>query len=242
MAMKVVYTNFCGQLIHEDRGGVETEYVPDTLGSVMKCRSATGTTTYTADYWPYGEVAGSTGTNAGPWGFGGTLGYYTDSVSGSLYVRARILLPNYGRWATVDPLWPGEAAYVYGNSCPVQEADPYGLFPGIWDCDLRNCDQQHRSRCIRNCAGKGGIFLCIQGHCVLDLLLGQVSLDYYICLCKGDVQAIISTAKYAFCVALCFGTPDPLAQATCMDICLGRLALQPRLRQPTLKPICPSGT
>jgi len=113
MAMKVVYTNVCGQLIHEDRGGVETEYVPDTLGSVMMCRSATGTTTYTADCRPYGEVASSTGSNPSAWGFGGTLGYYTDPAPGSVYVRARIYLAGIGRWATVDPLWPDESAYSY---------------------------------------------------------------------------------------------------------------------------------
>src|ERR1035437_865599 len=105
MAMKVVYTNFGGQLVKESRGGAETAYVPDTLGSVMMCRSAAGATTYTADYWPYGEVAASTGTHPSPWGFVGTLGYYTDFVPGSMYVRARTYQPAYGLWATVDPLW-----------------------------------------------------------------------------------------------------------------------------------------
>jgi RHS repeat-associated protein len=136
MAMKVVYTNFGGMLVHENRGGVETEYVADTLGSVMMCRSATGATTYTADYWPYGEVASSTGTNPSAWGFGGTLGYYTDSVPGSLYVRARIYLPSIGRWATVDPLWPDETPYGYGGFAPQRLVDPQGLsemiMPPIW--------------------------------------------------------------------------------------------------------------
>ena len=47
MAMSVTYTNFGGMLVHENRGGVETEYVPDTLGSVAMCRNASGNTTYT---------------------------------------------------------------------------------------------------------------------------------------------------------------------------------------------------
>lgn len=101
MAMSVTYTNFGGMLVHENRGGVETEYVPDTLGSVAMCRSATGTTTYTADYWPYGEVESSTGTNPSPRGFVGTLGYYSESVPGSVYVRAGTYLPNYAQWQTV---------------------------------------------------------------------------------------------------------------------------------------------
>ena len=70
-----------------------------------------------------------TGTNPGPWGFGGTLGYYTDSVPGSLYVRARILLPNYGRWLTVTPWWPAETPYAYGAGAPSTFVDPDGAMP-----------------------------------------------------------------------------------------------------------------
>jgi RHS repeat-associated protein len=120
------YTTFNGMLVHENRGGVETEYVPDTLGSVMMCRDVNGNTTYTADYWPYGEVAVSSGTNPSPWSFVGTLGYYTDSAPGSLYVRARTLLPLYGRWATVDPVWPRVAPYSYAGNQPILYSDPSG--------------------------------------------------------------------------------------------------------------------
>ena len=35
MAASVVYTNFGGMLMAETRGGVEREYVPDTLGSLI---------------------------------------------------------------------------------------------------------------------------------------------------------------------------------------------------------------
>lgn len=130
--MSVVYTNFAGRLVKENRGGVETEYVSDTLGSVMMCRSASGTTTYTADYWPYGEVASSTGTNPSPWGFVGTPGYYTDSVPGSSYVRARTYLPSNGRWATVDPLWPRRLPYGYCAQRPTSMVDRNGLNPVCW--------------------------------------------------------------------------------------------------------------
>ena len=186
MAMKVVYTNFCGQLIHEDRGGVETEFVPDTLGSVMMCRSATGTTTYTADYWPYGEVASSTGTNPSAWGFGGTLGYYTDPAPGSLYVRARILLPNNGRWATVDPLWPGEAAYPYGACAPVTNTDASGWkagtpiykctqsFPGRPTCsDLLAKIPADVQKAIDDCWKKGGSWRKY-AKCVQDQVKGAL--------------------------------------------------------------------
>lgn len=127
MAMSVVYTNFGGQLVHEVRGGVETAYVSDTLGSVMMCTNASGVTTYAADYWPYGEIASSTGANPSSFGFAGTLGYYTDAAPGALYVRARTYLPSYGRWAQADPLWPRAGAYGYGAESPASKVDPNGL-------------------------------------------------------------------------------------------------------------------
>ena len=66
MAMSVRYSTVNGTLAYENRGGVETEFVPDPLGSVIACRNALGTTTYTAKYGPYGEVRTETGTNASP--------------------------------------------------------------------------------------------------------------------------------------------------------------------------------
>jgi RHS repeat-associated protein len=126
MAMSVVYTTINGVLYHENRGGVETEYVPDTLGSLIQCRDSSGNVTYTADYWPYGEVRTSTGSKSSPWGFVGLLGYLTD-ITKRLYVRARQYRPNVGQWQTVDPLWPGESTYSYGNSNPSSDADPSGM-------------------------------------------------------------------------------------------------------------------
>ena len=126
MAMSVVYTTINGVLYHENRGGVETEYVPDTLGSLIQCRDSSGNVTYTADYWPYGEVRASTGSKASPWGFVGLLGYHTD-IAKRLYVRARQYRPNVGQWQTVDPLWPDENAYGYSAQRPVDRMDVDGL-------------------------------------------------------------------------------------------------------------------
>ena len=98
----------------------------------MMCRDSSGNTTYEAEYWPYGEVRSEAGTNRSPWGFVGTLGYYTDEKSKSLYVRARTYLPNYARWANVDPLWPLATPYVYALASPTRYTDPSGL-------DIRIC-------------------------------------------------------------------------------------------------------
>jgi RHS repeat-associated protein len=135
--MSVVYTNFAGMLVHEDRGGVETEYVPDTLGSAIGCLQGDATSlSYRAEYWPYGEIQAETGTNPSPWGFVGLLGYLRDLVK-LLYVRARYYQPTYGRWLTVDPWWPVLPAYDYVLGLPVSLADPNGLSP---ICQPARCD------------------------------------------------------------------------------------------------------
>ncbi len=124
--MTTTYTTINGMLVHESRGGVESFYFPDTLGSLTTVRSATGVKTYGAEYWPYGEIQTETGTNPSPWSFVGLLGYLRDTAS-RIYVRARHYRPGLARWQTVDPLWPGESAYGYVGQQPVYRVDPTGM-------------------------------------------------------------------------------------------------------------------
>jgi RHS repeat-associated protein len=165
MAMSVVYTNFGGQLVHEMRGGVETAYVADALGSVIMCQSASGVTTYTADYWPYGEVAASTGTNPSPWGFAGVFGYFADNVAALIYIRARFYAAFYGNWATADPLWPQQRAYAYCGGAPTQMTDPSGLI--LWGCIACGvCVGLAVVAALIECLGKpGGVLNCLACYC-----------------------------------------------------------------------------
>ncbi len=127
MAMSVTYATVHGRLVEENRGGVVTEYVPDTLGSVIMTTDESGTVTSTTTYWPFGEVRSQTGTNPSPWGFCGVWGYLTDAVS-RMYVRARHYRADVSRWLTVDPVWPGQEAYGYVNDDPLGLVDPSGLW------------------------------------------------------------------------------------------------------------------
>ncbi len=130
-SLDVIYATMNGQLVEENRGGTITEYVPDTLGSVIQTTNASGTQTSSATYWPYGDTRTSTGTNPSPWNFVGTYGYYVDSgQSGSprYYIRARDYRPDLSRWLTVDPLWPKLVAYLYCLGDPVTDIDPLGMF------------------------------------------------------------------------------------------------------------------
>jgi len=133
MAMSVTYATVHGRLVEENRGGVVTEYVPDTLGNVIMTTDESGTVTSTTTYWPFGEVSTQTGTNPSPWGFCGVWGYLTDAVS-RMYVRARHYRADTSRWLTVDPIWPTEPAYVYCRTSPATYIDPSGLAIKFIDC------------------------------------------------------------------------------------------------------------
>jgi len=123
--VSITYATVGGRLVREVRNSVITRYVSDPLGSVIQTRNSSGTLTSSTEFWPFGEVRTSSGTNPSPWGFVGTLGYYAD-ITSRLYVRARMYRPNLSRWMTVDPLWPGEAAFVYAYENPTLKVDPTG--------------------------------------------------------------------------------------------------------------------
>ena len=129
MPMSVVYTTVNGQILCENRGGVVSHFVSDPLGSVVMVRDNSGNTVYEAEYDPYGNVQSETGTNPSEFGYVGTLGYVKDSAF-SLYVRARYLLTNLGRWLTKDPLWPSEPGFVYAGAAPNCSSDYLGLVNG----------------------------------------------------------------------------------------------------------------
>lgn len=126
--MSVTYGNFAGEVIYESRNSVERWYVPDALGSTAALVDMDGMITDTYDYWSYGEERTHFGTNQTPLTFVGTLGYVSDVINGLLYVRARHLRPDLGRWQTVDPLWPRQIAYEYVSGRPIIDVDPSGLY------------------------------------------------------------------------------------------------------------------
>ncbi len=76
MPMSVFYTSVNGTLLDENRGSEVTTFVPDTLGT-----HASGAVTSETSYWPYGEIASSSGTNPSPWGTCGTLPVIVDLSS-----------------------------------------------------------------------------------------------------------------------------------------------------------------
>ena len=123
----VNYTTVNGRILHEDRNGVKTLFMPDTLGNVIETRNMdTGAQTSSTTYWPYGEVRTQTGTNPSPFGFCGVWGYYTQAGQPT-YVRARYYRPNLGRWQTVDPYTDASEPFAYCSNSPIIKIDSSGL-------------------------------------------------------------------------------------------------------------------
>ena len=156
MAMSVVYTNFNGRIVKENRAGVERYYAPDTLGSTALLLDSTGTVTDTFTYWPYGELRSHTGPSTTPFTFIGTLGYYFHLAANWFYVRARFYQQVLGRWITTDPLWPGALAYEYGASSPVQFIDATGLI----HCIFSPTNTRERCGRLKCYADPGDVYPC----------------------------------------------------------------------------------
>ena len=125
--MSVVYTTINGMIVHENRGGVESFYAPDTMGSTVALLNSSGVVTDTYTYWPYGEIRSHVGSSQTPFTFLGMIGYYTDVVGNFIYVRARYLRQTLTRWQTVDPLWPSQRPYTYVEDAPASISDGSGM-------------------------------------------------------------------------------------------------------------------
>jgi len=127
------YLTVNGEILSETRGGVESDYVPDPLGSTAALIGSSQTITDTFNWWPFGELRSHPlGSSLTPFGYVGTLGYYTDVISGRLYVRAATYRPALTRWQAVDPRWPSELSFAYANGNPQTHADPSGMSVTDW--------------------------------------------------------------------------------------------------------------
>ena len=112
MAMSVTYTTFNGQIVYENREGVESYYAPDTLGSTSMLVSQGGVVTDTFTYWPFGEILSHVGSGITPFTFEGTFGNAYDTAQGLTYSRARFYMPDLAMWLTLATEWPLASPYA----------------------------------------------------------------------------------------------------------------------------------
>jgi len=260
MAMAVVYGNFGGMLVAENRGGTQSDYVADTLGSVATVLNSSGSAAYTAEYWPYGEVRTSSGSNTSPWSFGGLLGYFADG-NDTYYVRARHYMAPTAQWLVRDPIWPFLPAFAYAGGRPIDKSDPSGLLT------------MEQIKCCFAKSGMGGIIdgivaagaaclTCI-GVCLVGLGLPGVDITFPLCMaacadfCGGEavitgiVTAILAglgdLLKCLFsdeclpkpnpsCLEQCKNIPPGHAHGVCMRCCFYGCGPDPQPWQP-FKPV-----
>jgi RHS repeat-associated protein len=205
MAMTATYTNFLGQIVHENSGGTERGYVPDPLGSTIALvDNESGEFSDTWEYWPYGEVASHTGSSTTPFTFVGTLGYFKDAVSKLTYIRARFYQALIGQWMAVDSIWPKAPAYRYSHSSPVALVDPAGTYTEkeceiIHDGWIEKCNKKLEV-CLLACGIPAAVLVGCIAACIAPepiskaaclLCLGLAALLCGGCLmkCLNDFQA-----------------------------------------------------
>ena len=242
MAMSVVYTTINGQIVHENRGGVEAFYTPDTLGSTVALLSTTGSVTDTYTYQPYGEIVSHVGSSVTPFTFVGTFGYYLDILGSQIYVRARYLRQALTRWQTIDPLWPFEGAYNYCMANPIVKIDPIGAAGGnVTACNIvhgdgRPCTAEEKAYCRQFSKALTGNAASQCGTTTI-YFAGQELYTTTWCLCSrpmGRVHELEQILKkymkhiLGFCMPVCLGicsslpgTDTPTCDKACKGICGG---------------------
>lgn len=118
-----------GNLISQNRGGVERQYHFDSQGSTVALTDDNQQVTDTYTYTAFGEVTEHTGNTVNPFQYVGQKQYYLDEATGKCIARWRSLSVQQGIWLSVDPsliVIPLDA-YRYVENNPIRLIDPSGL-------------------------------------------------------------------------------------------------------------------
>jgi RHS repeat-associated protein len=112
-------------LVWYEGAGLTTKrfFHADAQGSIIATTDATGTTSQTISYGPYGDASSNVGSRF----------KYTGQITlpgvGLLYYKARMYSPLLGRFLQTDPIGTDGGMNVYGyvGGDPVNATDPWGL-------------------------------------------------------------------------------------------------------------------
>jgi RHS repeat-associated protein len=107
--------------------GQTSYYAFDGQGNITALTSATGMTTATYSYLPFGEPTGTTGPPAPLYGYEGQYGIATDPITGFTHNGARQYDPTTGRFVSQDTtLTAAPNPYEYADNNPNDNIDPTG--------------------------------------------------------------------------------------------------------------------
>lgn len=118
-----------GNLISQNRGGVESQYHFDPQGSTLALTDVDQQITDTYAYTAFGEVTEHSGTTENHFQYIGRKGYYNTDTFLSCLVRRRLLELSMARWASKDPIGyiDGMNRYQYVGNNAALFIDPSGL-------------------------------------------------------------------------------------------------------------------
>jgi RHS repeat-associated protein len=116
-----------GNLISQSRGGVDSFYLFDALGSVRQLANVSGSVTDSYLYDSFGNIMALAGSSVNPFTYLGRVGYYSDPDLSTYSLRARVYNPVLGRFIARDPIFvAGRSLYLYAENQPVTGVDPSG--------------------------------------------------------------------------------------------------------------------
>ena len=124
LSARYVYAG--GRRIARVAGSGTRYYLADHLGSTRSLIDEEGTVTAAYDYWPYGDILASGGSEETHFRF---TGHERDAESNLDYMLARSYDYNIGRFLRPDPMqdeYPGISPYAYANNNPLKYVDPDG--------------------------------------------------------------------------------------------------------------------
>ena len=126
-----------GDLLSQNRGGVENQYHFDALGSTLALTDDNQEVTDTYAYTGFGEPTEHTGSMVNPFQFVGQKSYYTHDSTGERYARQRILSSPIARWLSPDQLLFVDGVNLYGfvHNAPSNFIDADGNATFTLDAD-----------------------------------------------------------------------------------------------------------
>ena len=117
-----------GELLSQKRSGVTSYFHYDGQYSTRNLTDSAEDVTDTFIYTAYGEEVARTGTTTNPFGYKGAVGYYSNSATDDLYVRARTYEPAMGCWLSKDPAGFLDGPNLYRAYFVPNGVDPTGKF------------------------------------------------------------------------------------------------------------------
>ena len=146
-------------LYAENAADEKTWYVKDAHGDTVQLTDGNGNIVWNYAYDAFGNQKETVNSSTEPYNPFRYTGEYFDAETGFIYLRARYMDPQTGRFISEDPACDGANWYVYAGGNPVMLFDPSGLAVTDWDrqhCTDTEIIQLERITGVWNAANQRG--------------------------------------------------------------------------------------